>query len=116
VRRETFFDSVLFPERFTLSGVYGGMKPSAYEIVDHGIEHEQSFQGCGVFGTGYTAVFTGIGDNPCEALEDALEQAAMSGWDVDANAKLRRERLPRRPCVPEEFQNCHYYVSVRLKA
>jgi hypothetical protein len=69
-----------------------------------------------VSGTGYTAVFTGIGNNPGEALDDALEQAAMSGWDVDANAKLRRERLPCHPRVPEEFQDCHCYVSVRLKA
>jgi hypothetical protein len=66
------------------------MTPTDYEIVVHGIEHEQHFQGCGVAGTDYTAVFTGIGNNPDEALDDALEQAAMSGWDVDANAKLRR--------------------------
>ena len=92
------------------------MKPTDYEIVVHGMEHEQHFQGCGVSGTGYTAVFTGIGNNPGEALDDALEQAAMSGWDVDANPKLRRERLPRCPRVPEEFQDCHYYVSVRLKS
>jgi len=91
------------------------MKPTDYEIVVHGMEHEQHFQGCGVSGTGYTAVFTGIGNNPGEALDDALEQAAMSGWDVDSNARLRRERLPRHPCVPEDFQDCHYYVSVRLK-
>ena len=91
------------------------MKPTDYEIVVHGMEHEQRFQGCGVSGTGYTAVFTGSGDNPSEALDDALEQAAMAGWDVDSNAKLGRERLPRRPCFPEEFQDCHCYVSVRLK-
>ena len=92
------------------------MKPTDYEIVVHGIEHEQQFQGCGVSGTGYTAVFTGSGDNPGEALDDALEQAAVAGWDVDSNARLRRERLPRRPCAPEGFQDCHCYVSVRLKA
>jgi hypothetical protein len=92
------------------------MTPTDYEIVVHGIEHEQHFQGCGVSGTSYTAVFTGIGDNPSEALDDALEQAAMSGWDVDANAKLRREKLPRSPRVPEDFHDCHYYVSVRLNA
>jgi hypothetical protein len=91
------------------------MKLIAYEIVVHGIEHEQYFQGCGVSGTAYTAVFTGVGNNPHEALDDALEQAAMLGWDLDSNDRLRQERLPRRPCVSEEYPDCHFYVSVRLK-
>ena len=29
------------------------MKPTDYEIVVHGMEHEQQFQGCGVSGTGF---------------------------------------------------------------
>lgn len=32
------------------------------EIVDHGLDHSQYFQGCGVFGTNFNDVVTGIGD------------------------------------------------------
>ncbi len=55
----------------------------AFEIVDHGIEGSQYFQGCGTAFTDYTDVATGIGDNYQEALDDALESLAQSGWNVD---------------------------------
>lgn len=35
----------------------------AYEFVDHGIEHEQYFQGCGLSFTSYTDVVTGTGSS-----------------------------------------------------
>ncbi len=54
----------------------------AFEVIDHGIEHSQYFQGCGVSHTRYTDVATGIGDTPSEALDDALEQLASAGYDV----------------------------------
>ncbi len=45
-------------------------KPIAeFEIVDHGIEHEQYFQGCGVSLTEFTDVATGIGNDAEEALD-----------------------------------------------
>ncbi len=53
----------------------------AFEIIDHGVDHSQYFQGCGTSGTSYTDVATGIGHTPREALEDALEQLASAGWD-----------------------------------
>lgn len=46
------------------------------EIVNHGPEGEQYFQGCGTSGTEHTHVVTGCGDTLREALEDALNQAA----------------------------------------
>ena len=55
---------------------------TCFEIVDHGIDHAQYFQGCGVGRTKFTEVATGCGDNPAEALADALEQLACIGWDV----------------------------------
>ncbi len=54
-----------------------------FEIINHGVEHSQYFQGCGVSHTSYTDVATGIGDTPSEALNDALEQLAANGWDVE---------------------------------
>jgi hypothetical protein len=56
--------------------------PTCFEIVDHGIEHSQYIQGCGVSLTKYTDVATGCGDNPSEALHDALEQLANGDWDT----------------------------------
>lgn len=58
-----------------------------YQIVDHGVEHVQYFQGAGVSFTRFTddTCYTGVGDSPAEALEDALEQLAMSGeFDVES--------------------------------
>jgi hypothetical protein len=55
----------------------------AFEIVDHGIQHSDYFSGCGTSFTNYTDVATGIGDDFQEALEDALESLAQSGWNVN---------------------------------
>lgn len=96
-------------------------KIAAWEILNHGMEHEQYFQGCGVSHTDYTDIATGIGDNAREAYDDALEQLACAGWDTS--------RLPRRPRginakdrVPAdviremgEMCDAHIYVSVRVR-
>lgn len=52
------------------------LKVGAIELVDHGITGSQYFQGCGTTFTQYDHVVTGAGDNPSEALNDALEQMA----------------------------------------
>ena len=54
-----------------------------FELIDHGIEHSQYFQGCGVAFTWFANVVTGIGDNPAEAIDDCLEERAMNGFDVE---------------------------------
>jgi len=52
-----------------------------YDVIDIGIENGQYFRG---FGRGrYEESFVGTGDNPSEAFQDALEQAAAEGWNVD---------------------------------
>lgn len=56
-----------------------------FEIVDHGFEHSQYFQGCGVAYTNYRHVATGVGSTPLEALDDATDQI---GWDHDAATEL----------------------------
>ena len=55
---------------------------TCFEIVDHGIDHAQYFRGCGISRTKFTGCATGCGDNPAEALADALETLAQDGWDV----------------------------------
>jgi len=94
-----------------------------FEVVDHGIDHEQYFQGCGVAFTEFEDVVTGIGDNPAEAIDDALEQLAMNDWDVDGMEKriLEQElpgkrKLPVKPRVlARHGDEAHYYVSIRVK-
>lgn len=53
------------------------------EVLDHGIDWPDYFQGAGVTFTEFDDIATGCGDTPAEAIQDALEQIAMRG-DVDA--------------------------------
>ncbi len=55
----------------------------AFEVVNHGIQHAQYFQGCGTSFTDYTEVATGIGDDFASAFDDALSSLAQMGWNVD---------------------------------
>jgi hypothetical protein len=91
-----------------------------FELVDHGIEGSQYFQGCGISFTEFTDIATGCGDDPREAIEDALEQLACGGWDVDGMEKricadIGRRKLPRKPSVPRKADDSYYYVSLRVK-
>ena len=52
--------------------------PILYELLDHGVENHQYFQGCGVSCTPWNAVATGCGEDFGEALDDCLEQIAQS--------------------------------------
>jgi hypothetical protein len=99
-----------------------------YQITDYGIEHAQYFQGHGTSFTKYAHASLGCGDDYRAALEDALEQASMSGYDIE----LSVEDLPEQPanaingsawekherdCEEEEHSNCeselYYYVGLR---
>lgn len=92
-----------------------------FEIVDHGFEHEQYFQGCGVAFTEYDTVYTGAGETPADALEDALEQSYSVGdlWlsDVqderDTTCQVYLDGAPSRDS--EYHEEIHYYVSIRVK-
>ena len=93
-----------------------------FELVDHGIQGEQYFQGCGLSHTDYAGIATGCGNNPAEAIDDALEQLAQSDWEVDgmesrimAQEFPCKRRLPVRPQVRLRDEDCHYYVSIRVK-
>ena len=54
-----------------------------FELVDHGLEHSQYFQGCGTCFTSSNDVATGCGDNFQEAIADCLEQIAQGSDDID---------------------------------
>lgn len=54
----------------------------ALEVEDHGVDHCQYFPGAGLAFTDYEDCATGTGNTPREALEDALEALACSGWTL----------------------------------
>lgn len=88
-----------------------------YQIIDHGFENSQYFQGCGVSFTSFTDCFTGIGGNPFEALEDAMEMAAQSGWNTESidNALLDSSEMPDAGLTHDDYDDCYHYVSIRVK-
>lgn len=85
-----------------------------YQIIDHGVNGSQYFQGCGVSGTEYTMVTTGIGDSAHEALEDALEQLAMGEWNVDSIENYLSKGISI-PEDAEEESELHHFVSIRVR-
>jgi len=97
---------------------------SDYEIVDHGVDNPQYFQGCGIACTDYDDVATGMGTSANEALDDALEQLAITDWNVE-NIKndMSKENEADgcdhcESCSDCSDQSCEpnqYYVSVRVK-
>lgn len=96
---------------------------SSYELIDHGIENSQYFQGCGTSYTPFEHVVTGIGDNPAEAIDDCLEQIAANGINVSdfESRMLADEKLTEWPTTPVVFYDSdidddwdmYYHVSIR---
>jgi hypothetical protein len=95
-----------------------------HEVIVHGVEHSQYFQGCGVSFTSFEDVATGIGDNAKEAFDDALESLAQGDWDVEGSddwddvPKASDAALPERPEDEDEDDiddEIHVFVSVRVK-
>jgi len=94
-----------------------------FELIDHGIEHSQYFQGCGVAFTRFANVATGIGDNPAEAIDDCLEQVAQAGFDTEGMetrimAQEGLKAIPTTPSVADEYGcdetgEAYYHVSIR---
>ena len=89
-----------------------------FEVIDHGIENEQYFQGCGVAFTSYANVATGIGNNPAVAIDDCLEQIAQNGFETEGMEKriladIGKRKMPRTPKLKPSQDECHYYVSIR---
>lgn len=90
-----------------------------YEIINHGYYHSQYFQGCGTAFTDFDWCSTGIGMNAKDAYEDAVEQIAMSGFDVN-HLPTRPRGINKKDKIPvkflrEEENEIWYYVSIRIK-
>ena len=91
-----------------------------YEIIDHGVNHSQYFSGCGISYTAFNDIATGIGDNPNEALQDALESLAQNDWDVSTITE-ELSKISEIAKVEDdedgelsEDNDCYHYVSVRV--
>lgn len=96
------------------------------QVVDHGIEHEQYFHGCGTSFTGYEHVVTGIGNDAREAIEDCLEQMAMACFNVDnldedqiiADENISDDSVSSLQSESsedhEDYDDHHYYISIRF--
>ena len=93
-------------------------KVKDWELVDLGIDHEQYFAGFGVAFTDYTDCVVGIGDNPREALDDALENADQE-IDIAEIFKLYPDfldaaKMQAASVEPtEENEEQHYYIGLR---
>ena len=102
------------------------LTPESFEIIDHGPDHAQYFQGCGVAFTRYARCYTGAGFSGKEALSDALDQMAMDGWNVEAiEASEEAKEVCGNPKTIDDWHECsteeererceHYwYVSIRF--
>ena len=103
------------------------LKLTDYEIVNHGIENSQYFQGCDTHGTSYDHCVTGCGDTAAEALEDAIDQIIMSFDDFDVDSLDVIEPIEGSESVLDVIINdpdyedgdcmdieAFYYVSIRF--
>ena len=98
-------------------------KAIAYEIINHGPDHSQYFQGCGTYFTDYDLAVTGAGINAKEAYEDAADYLYMMDIDRDSLDRL----LPTRPRgirqsdslkvsdMKDEYSEIYWYVSIWIK-
>lgn len=97
---------------------------SRFEIINHGVEHAQYFQGCGISNTTFEDVATGCGSTEKEALDDALDSLAQNGWDVEAidQSDEYTEASDEMPIEIRKAMRCredselYVYVSVRVSA
>lgn len=88
-----------------------------YQIINHGIENSDYFQGCGTYGTEYNQAYTGIGDSPREALADAIEQAACDGVEITPEIEKEAAEYPETPDIgqnDESVAEMYCYVSIRI--
>lgn len=94
-----------------------------YEVIVHGFDHSQYFQGCGVAYTQFTEVATGCGGSPKEAGLDALEQI-YSRLDGHYGLDALEAEIEGLSDDTKEFDQAHaenpeselwWYVSIRWR-
>ncbi len=102
-----------------------------FEILNHGIDNPQYFQGCGVYGTEFEHIATGCGESELEALDDALEQIAQTAPDrfterlelaiLEQYGKPSEDQIPWEEYGVEfnddgeltDYPDLYYYISIR---
>lgn len=65
------------------------MKISEWKIEDIGLEHSQYFAGRGIAYTDWDDVSVGVGSTQKDALDNALEDLAMQGYDIPADLEAK---------------------------
>lgn len=91
-----------------------------WQVINHGIEHSQYFQGCGVSFTKYDFCVTGIGMTASEAREDCYEQLAQMGFAIpeeledDALAETGNYSVPEH-VASEDNNECYVHISIRVR-
>ncbi len=91
------------------------MKVIEYEIINHGMEHSQYFQGCGTSFMDYTHVWTGVGSSSKEAYNDALEQMAVDDEQAAVMMPTRPPGFTLHPKVQHDLEDVYFYVSIRAR-
>jgi hypothetical protein len=96
-----------------------------FQIIPHGIENSQYFQGCGISHTKFTDCATGIGSTAAEAFEDACESLAQNGWETESlacpadykTAKTVQSHLKENGVDGEsdEAPDVYWHISVRVR-
>lgn len=85
-------------------------KIGEFELIDHGIEGSQYFQGCGTAFSKFEHVTTGVGDNPAEAINDLLEMVAQHEGNFDVSDLEKRiceqegiDKIPEKPSAYQQL-------------
>ncbi len=97
-------DEAADPKRFLMRQRWAAdshKRVGDYSLENIGIDHGQYFRGRGTSYTKWDAVYVGTGDNPAESINDALEAAAMDGWNVEG---INVDDWPDTPSVAEECE------------
>lgn len=90
-------------------------KVKQFEIINHGVEHSQYFQGCGVSLTKYDECATGTGNSYKEALNDALESLAQNEWEVSEDLEQEVKDADDHNYVSDVLKENFPAVKYRVK-
>ena len=89
-----------------------------YEIRNFGVDHAQYFPGLGTAFTDWVTCALGCGSTPYAALEDALEDMAMQGYDVEGIKNELSDVVPESIETANEEDESHElycYVGLMVK-
>lgn len=107
------------------AAIFGQLAIKAHKTEYCGIDAPDYFQGATCYGTTYDEVFTGIGETPQEAYQDACEGAsemfdtaylpksARLGADGETVAKYLRENGVSEEEAEQSDLNCYVLLYVQ---